>query len=237
MKDNVISITETTEDYLRAIYELQEDRPYVSNLVLAERLNIKPASATGMVKRLADRKLVEYEPYQGVSLTEEGKRLALQVLRSHRLVELYLVEKLGVPWDQVHAEADRWEHVLSDELADRMDLALGHPIYDPHGSPIPTRDGRIDQLDYTLLAELQTGQSATVAVVQDQTPALLRYLAEVGLTPGVSITVIDVAPFEGPLTLRLGQSDTQRVIGRNIAQKIALVDIRDQRTNRVTKIV
>jgi DtxR family Mn-dependent transcriptional regulator len=175
--------------------------------------------------------LVEYAPYQGVSLTEKGQRLALHVLRSHRLVELYLVEKLGMSWDQVHAEADRWEHVLSDELADRMDSALGYPIYDPHGAPIPSRDGQIDRLDCTFLAELQAGQSARVAAVRDQTPALLRYLAEIGLTPGICLTVVEVGPFEGPLTLCLGQSDTNRVIGRNVAQKITLVDVTDQRAN------
>lgn len=175
-----------------------------------------------MVKRLAKMDLVIYEPYQGVTLTETGRKIALQVLRSHRLVELYLVEMLAIPWDQVHEEADKWEHVLSQKLADRMDTILGYPTQDPHGAPIPKQDGTISQPDYISLLELEVGQSAAVAEVNDRNPDLLRYLAQLGLQPDAQVTLVEVAPFEGLLILCIDEKT--HIVGRKVAQKISLIN-------------
>ena len=165
--------TEAVEDYLKTIYKLQCKHGRVATTALADCLSVTPGSATGMVKRLAGMRLVVYQPYQGVVLTETGQKIALEILRHHRLVELFLTETLGVPWDRVHDEAHKIEHVLSEDIANRIDAVLGHPTTDPHGAPIPTRDGMIDQPDLTRLADLQPGQKAVVAEVYDHNAALL----------------------------------------------------------------
>lgn len=210
--------TQAVEDYLKTIYELQAGDKQVSTTALAERLGVAPASVTGMVKKLATMKLVVHQPYQGVTLTRAGETIALEVVRHHRLVESYLSEALGVPWDQVHAEADKWEHVLSEDLEDRIDALLGHPTTDPHGAPIPARDGSLPAGEFRRLVDLPVGETAVVAEVSDHDPALLRYLGEMGLYPQVRVSVVSAAPFEGPLTVRVGKSE--HALGREVAGHI-----------------
>ena len=183
--------TQAVEDYIKTIYEVQSQQGKVATTVLAERMGVAPASVTGMVKKLADMHLVVYERYQGVTLTEAGQKIALEVIRHHRLVELYLAEALGVPWDQVHDEAEKWEHILSEDLEDRMDEALGHPTIDPHGAPIPTRAGFVAAAPQERLTDLLPGQTAVIAEVSDHDPAMLRQLGERGLYPATAILVLD----------------------------------------------
>jgi DtxR family Mn-dependent transcriptional regulator len=193
------------EDYSKAIYALeQRGREPVSTNALAERLGVTPASASGMVKRLGELGLVTHQPYRGVSLTESGRRLALEVIRHHRLLELYLVTDLGVPWDRVHQEAEVLEHVLSEELEELIAAKLGNPTRDPHGDPIPTADLRIDELPTDSLDSLPKGARGTLVRVSDSDPEMLRYLADRGIAPGDSFEVIDRQPFGGPLFVRFG---------------------------------
>ncbi|OGF57181.1 MAG: DtxR family transcriptional regulator [Candidatus Fraserbacteria bacterium RBG_16_55_9] len=220
--------TQAVEDYLKAVYEIQREQGKVNTTALAERLDVAPASITGMIKKMAEMKLVTHEPYQGVALTKAGIKIALEVIRHHRLVELYLTEALGVPLDQVHAEAEKWEHVLSEELEDRIDHLLGHPTTDPHGAPIPSRDGTLARPSRVRLVELQEGQSAAVAEVSDHDPALLRYLGGLGLFPKVRVTVIAVAPFNGPMTIRVGE--TEKTIGHEAAQYIYVTKLKSSLT-------
>jgi DtxR family Mn-dependent transcriptional regulator len=202
---------------------LQCEHGRVATNALADCLSVRPASVTGMLKKLASMGLVVYRPYQGVVLTEAGQKIALEVLRHHRLVELFLAEALGVPWDRVHDEAHKIEHVLSEDIADRIDAMLGHPTADPHGAPIPTRDGVIDQPDLMRLADLQPGHRAVVAEVYDHNAALLRYLGELGLYPRTELSVTKVAPFEGPITVRIG--NVEHALGREVANQVLVVTI------------
>jgi len=210
--------TQAVEDYLKTIYELQEEGGKVSTTRLSEQLGVAPASVTGMVKKLASMKLVAHEPYQGVELTPSGEKIALEVVRHHRLVESYLAEALGVPWDKVHEEADRWEHVLSEEMEDLMDDKLGHPTTDPHGAPIPSRDGTIPKSDLRRLSELEAGEAAVIAEVSDHDAELLRYLGDMGLFPEVEVHVLSNAPFEGPVTIKT--NGHEHALGREVAGHI-----------------
>jgi DtxR family Mn-dependent transcriptional regulator len=211
------------EDYLKIIYDIQRTQGKVNTTTLAERLKVAPASVTGMLKKLAEMNLVLYEPYQGVRLTKSGEKIALEVLRHHRLVELYLAEALGVPWDQVHDEAEKWEHILSERLEARMDALLGHPTADPHGAPIPTLQGEIPAPHETRLSDLQPGQTAVIAEVSDHDPALLRYLASKALYPKTKVYIVSVAPFGDPMTIRIGE--TEHTIGREVANHIFVINI------------
>lgn len=215
--------TQAVEDYMKTIYELQGASGKVTTTMLAERMAVAPASVTGMLKKLSDMHLVAYTPYQGVKLTEAGRKIALEVVRHHRLVELYLAEALGVPWDRVHDEAEKWEHVLSEDLEDRMDALLGHPTTDPHGAPIPTRQGDIKDLKHVPLTSLKPGQSATISEVSDHDPELLRYLGSLGLYPQTPVQLVQAAPFDGPLTLRVGEDE--HVLGKEVAGYIFVADI------------
>ncbi len=210
--------TQAVEDYLKAIYELQAEGGKVSTTELSERLHVAPASVTGMVKKLATMKLVVHEPYQGVELTPTGEKIALEVVRHHRLVESYLAESLGVSWDKVHEEADRWEHVLSEEMEDLMDDKLGHPTTDPHGAPIPARDGSMPKSELRRLSELEPGEAAVIAEVSDHNAELLRYLGDLGLFPRVEVRVLASAPFEGPVTIKT--NGDEHVLGREVAGHI-----------------
>jgi DtxR family Mn-dependent transcriptional regulator len=195
-----IETTEAVEDYVKAIYSLQHGREdAVSTSALAERLEVTPGSASGMVKKLAGLGLVDHVPYRGVILTDLGRRLALEVLRHHRLLELYLTEAFGMPWDQIHAEAERLEHVLSEELEDLIASKLGDPTVDPHGDPIPGRDGSIDEPETRSLADLSKGDLAVFLRVSDSNPDMLRYLADREIRPGAALEVTDKQPFGGPL--------------------------------------
>jgi DtxR family Mn-dependent transcriptional regulator len=198
-----LEVTSAVEDYAKAIYALEErGEGAVSTTALAERLGVTAGSASGMVKRLDEMGLVTHVPYKGVQLTPAGARLALEVLRHHRLLELYLAEALGVPWDRVHEEAEVLEHVLSEELEELIAAKLGHPTVDPHGDPIPTRDLEMPERETVALQTLEVGQAGTFVRVSDSDPEMLRYLSQRGISPGDAFSVVDKQPFDGPLFLR-----------------------------------
>jgi DtxR family Mn-dependent transcriptional regulator len=192
------------EDYAKAIYALQEDGEPVSTTALAQRLNVTPASASGMVRKLAELGLATHERYRGVRLTERGTQLALEMVRHHRLLELFLAESLGVPWDRVHDEAEVLEHVLSEELEALIAAKLGHPTHDPHGDPIPSADLELAPDDTACLSSLEPGAEATIVRISDADPEILRYLAERDITPGAHVRVVDRQPFGGPLFVEVG---------------------------------
>jgi DtxR family Mn-dependent transcriptional regulator len=209
-------ISSAIEDYAKAIYALEmRGGEAVTTNALADRIGVTPASASGMVKRLAELGLVEHQPYRGVFLTGDGRRVALEVMRHHRLLELYLVQSLGVPWDRVHQEAEVLEHVLSEELEELIAAKLGNPTHDPHGDPIPTRDLTIEEEPTQSLQSLEAGASGRFARVSDSEPEMLRFLADRGIRPGDSFEVIDKQPFGGPLFVRFG--DNVHVLGGNLA--------------------
>ena len=221
--------TSAVEDYLKAVYEVGRTEEKVTTSALAERLAVSPASVTGMVKKLAEMKLVTHERYHGVALTKAGRRTAIEVLRHHRLVETYLHKTLGVPWDQVHAEAEKWEHVLSEDLEARMDEALGHPTTDPHGAPIPTPALELVEPDWPPLSDLNAGKKVVVAEVSDGDPELLRYVGGLGLYPGTALEVVFSAPYaEGPVTVRLldgEQRGAEHAVGHRAAAHLFVRDI------------
>jgi DtxR family transcriptional regulator, Mn-dependent transcriptional regulator len=208
--------SEAVENYAKAIYSLQHRTgdPVATN-DLAERLSVTPASASGMIKKLADQGLVEHVPYKGVQLTADGEQVALEVLRHHRLLELYLVEQLGVPWDRVHEEAEALEHVISEDLEARIAAKLGNPTHDPHGDPIPDAKLQIDESSTRSLADLEAGDRGRFVRVSDADPAMLRYLSERGVALGDAFEVLDRQPFGGPLTVRF--ADSLQVLGGGLA--------------------
>jgi DtxR family transcriptional regulator, Mn-dependent transcriptional regulator len=217
-----MTYTASVEDYLKAIYDLERNTGMASTTDIAHRLDIAPASVTGMVRRLAGQGLLTHEPYHGVRLSDEGQRVALLTLRRHRIIETYLARVLNYPWDEVHAEAERLEHAASDALIDRLAEAMGEPHVDPHGAPIPTREGRVDERPSAALSDLRVGAEARIVRVSDEDPARLRYLAELGLVPGACITVVARAPYGGPIELQVGDATegTRRAIGPALADDI-----------------
>jgi DtxR family Mn-dependent transcriptional regulator len=186
-------ITPPIEDYLKAIYAVarEGEQGRATTSAIAERMEVSAASATNMMQKLAEMKLVEYRPYHGVALTSSGEKIALEVIRHHRLIELYLAEALGYSWDEVHDEAERLEHVISEEFEDRIDAMLGHPTQDPHGDPIPSKSGRIPSDADRPLSEVAAGESVVVQRVYDRDGAVLRQLASLDLVPGTRVTVVD----------------------------------------------
>ncbi len=212
-------ITPAMEDYLKAIYTLQQQVGEVTTSLLGEQLGgFKPGSVTGMIKKLAEMNLVRHTPYQGVRLTEAGEKIALEVVRHHRLLELYLVEALGYSWDEVHEEAEELEHYISAKMAARIAARLGQPSFDPHGDPIPTLDGELPASTGTRLSDLMVGVWAHIIRVSDQEAERLRYLAELGLVPGAAICVTHRAPFDGPLSLQV--EEASRILDRRLAGTI-----------------
>ncbi len=211
------AISSAVEDYAKAIYALQRrGGEVVSTNALAERLGVTAASASGMVKKLDELGLVEHQPYRGVSLTDDGRRVALEVMRHHRLLELYLVQSLGVPWDRVHKEAEVLEHVLSEELEELIATKLGDPTHDPHGDPIPTRELTIEEGPTRSLQSLAAGTRGIFARVSDSDPDMLRFLADRGIAPSDRFEVIEKQPFDGPLFVRFG--DHVHVLGGALAR-------------------
>src|SRR5436190_8378227 len=216
-----VAATEAIEDYVKAIYSLQHGGDdAVSTSALAERLGVTPGSASGMVKKLAGIGLVDHVPYRGVALTPVGRRLALEVLRHHRLLELYLNEAFGMPWDQVHAEAEVLEHVISEELEELIAAKLGDPTVDPHGDPIPGRDGSIDEPETRSLSDLAIGDGGLFIRVSDSDPEMLRYLAERGILPGQELEVTGRQPFEGPIYVRI--AGAEHVLGGPLAHAMRI---------------
>ncbi|RKQ92926.1 DtxR family iron (metal) dependent repressor [Solirubrobacter pauli] len=218
--------SEAIEDYAKAIYSLarQGDGTATTN-ALAERLGVTPASVSAMVKKLDERGLVRHVRYKGVALTPDGERVALEIMRHHRLLETYLAEHLGVPWDRVHEEAEALEHVLSEYLEARIAAKLGHPTHDPHGDPIPTAELEIVEEDSRRLSELEPGDCGTFVRVSDSDPAMLRYLDERGVKLGDPLEVLERQPFDGPLTVRFG--DKLHVFGGTLAHAMRVVATAD----------
>lgn len=207
------------EDYLKTIYALEQEESPVSTSRIAEARSVKPGSATSMIQRLDKLNLVEYEKHYGVTLTETGNQIALEVIRHHRLVELYLIEALGFGWDEVHEQADILEHVISEKLEDRMAAALNYPSFDPHGDPIPSREGLLVEVETIALSALPENTIAVVSRVPGNVDGdFLRYIAQLGLVPGNEVIVLDRAPFDGPLTVEAGGQI--QVVGYKIASAI-----------------
>ncbi len=219
METAASDLTVAVQDYLKAIYALETAGERVTTSALAARMGVSAPSATAMAKRLAELGLVERAPYKGVALTEDGRRSALEMLRHHRLLERYLADRLGLSLDEVHAEADRLEHALSEELEAKIDAELGYPTRDPHGDPIPDRELRLKAGRDRTLADLKPGERASVSRVPNDDPELLRYLAELGLVPGSDVELVSVAPFAGPVTVRTDCGD--HAISRELAERIA----------------
>jgi DtxR family transcriptional regulator, Mn-dependent transcriptional regulator len=207
------------QDYLKAIYALESAGERVTTSALARRMGVSAPSASAMTKRLDELGLVQRLPYRGVALSEDGRRKALEVLRHHRLLERYLVDRLGLSLDEVHAEAELLEHALSEELEARIDEELGYPTHDPHGDPIPDRALRLVHPDDRTLLELEPGSRVAVARVPDGDSALLRYLGELGLLPGSTLELVAYAPFGGPVTVRTEHGE--HAISRDLAERIA----------------
>ncbi|QNN25031.1 metal-dependent transcriptional regulator [Planctomycetales bacterium ZRK34] len=205
------------EDYIKHIWKLNQQGDRATTKAIAERLDLGNGTVSGMLKQLAQRGLVEHEPYYGAKLTEAGERLALRIIRRHRLIELFLVETLGLGWDQVDRDAERMEHAVSDDLIDRIDQFLGRPQVDPHGAPIPNADGQVEQQNYHRLSDLKPGQRGLVGRVSDSEPKFLQYLDAVGIGLGVMIEVVDLGPF-GAMHVRVG--DTESHLAREASQRI-----------------
>jgi DtxR family Mn-dependent transcriptional regulator len=204
------------QDYAKAIYTLESEQGSASTTALAERLDVRPASVVGMVRKLVALELADHTPYHGVRLTERGRAVALEVIRHHRLLELFLVESLGMAWDEVHAEAERLEHALSEELEEAIAARLGNPTLDPHGDPIPSRELEIAEDSSSSLYALEPGEQALFVRVSDEDPEMLRFLSKRGIAPGAELELIERQPFDGPVYVRFG--DQVHVLGATLAR-------------------
>ena len=216
-------LSRSVEDYLKVIYHLSSEGGFATTSDIAALLTVAPPSVSGMIKRLSEAGLIEHVPYRGVQLTHQGRRAALRMIRRHRIIEVYLTQRLSYDWDNVHDEAERLEHAVSDELIERMAVALGDPQYDPHGAPIPTVEGDIEETELASLAEAAVGTAVEVRQVDDADSARLRYLAELGLTPGTRLVVTERQPFNGPTVVRLGGvggGGAVRVVGQELARSV-----------------
>jgi DtxR family Mn-dependent transcriptional regulator len=212
-------LTRSVEDYLKVIYHLSSQGGFATTSDIAAMLEVAPPSVSGMVKRLSETGLIEHVPYRGVQLTQQGRRAALKMIRRHRILESYLISHLGYDWGGVHDEAERLEHAVSDGLIERMAGALGGPRYDPHGAPIPTAAGEIEETELVTLADAAVGAELELREVGTRDPAKLRYFAEQRLVPGARLTVTDRQPFNGPTTVLLAGAGV-RIVGRELAQAL-----------------
>ncbi len=213
-------LSPAVEDYLKAIYKLQAEATgeAVSTGALAEALDLSAASVTNMAKRLAEMGLAEHEPYKGIRLTKAGTKVALEIIRHHRLLELYLKEVMDYSWEDLHEEAEHLEHHISEEFESKIDALLGHPTRDPHGHPIPTREGEVLALETDALADVPAGRSAVVSHLSDDDPALLEHLGARGLLPGARLEVVEKDPFDGPLTIRI--EGREQIVGQAVARAV-----------------
>tara|TARA_R110000868_G_scaffold259361_4_gene517248 strand:- start:13245 stop:13904 length:660 start_codon:yes stop_codon:yes gene_type:complete len=216
-----MSISQSVEDYLKAIYILETEGEGATTTNIAETLNISSASVTNMLKRLAGLKFIEHKSYKGARLTEAGTKIALEILRHHRLLELYLQEIMGYSWDEVHDEAEKLEHHISEQFEDKIAELLDHPTHDPHGDPIPSKDGVVPEMASLALTDADVGVPYLIGRVKDQDPDLLRYLEKTGIIPGVKLTVLNKEPFEGPVQVML--EDIEKTIGFKIASQVFLL--------------
>lgn len=215
-------LSQSIEDYIKAVYELTRHEERASTNALAGYLGVAPASVTGMLQKLADTNppLLDYMKHRGVQLTPEGEKVALETIRHHRLLELFLHQILGYEWDEVHEEADRLEHVISEQFEERIAAALGDPNHDPHGDPIPRADLSLPESPETLLSTLRPGERATVMRVRDTLPELLRHLSEQGVVPGAEIRVTDYSEFDGNLHLQVNEGGEEIVLGPRVTKQI-----------------
>jgi DtxR family Mn-dependent transcriptional regulator len=220
MAKAVPPVTGPVEDYLKVIFELESAAGVAGTTEIASELGFAPPSVSGMIRRLADQGLIEHERYRGVRLTKAGRRAALRTIRRHRVIEAYLTTALSYPWDRVHDEAERLEHAASDELIDRMAAAIGEPTTDPHGAPIPSRDGTLDETPLRALDEVDVGARVCVQRVGDRDAEQLRYLETLGIKPGQWVEVLSREPFDGPIGLRVGGGRATRSIGPALARQI-----------------
>jgi DtxR family transcriptional regulator, Mn-dependent transcriptional regulator len=216
------SLTHVVEDYLKTIYNLTAASGRASTNQIAERMGVKPASVTSMIQKLAATQppLLEYRKHRGVVLTGEGEKVALEIIRHHRLLEMFLHQTLGYRWDEVHDEADRLEHVISEELEERIASSLGDPRHDPHGDPIPTRDLHLPSLTTTSLDELRPGQEAIIQRVRDEDRELLRYLSDLGLVPDARLLILSYSPFDGNLNLKVEGRTEPVILGPNVTSQV-----------------
>ncbi len=213
-------LSQAVEDYLKTIYKLQRDGA-ASTSDIARTLDVSAASVTNMVKRLAQLGLAEHQSYRGVTLTSAGNKIALEIIRHHRLLELYLKEVMGYGWEQLHDEAEHLEHHISEEFESKIEAMLGYPTHDPHGDPIPTRDGHVEAVADAPLTQIEAGQTVVVRRVSDADPDLLRYLEELGLMPKAEVEVLEKAPFNGPLDVRIGEET--KTVGFAVASNVFVV--------------
>ena len=213
-------LTDAMQDYLKEIHKLRMEGRKATTSAIAERMAVRPPSVTAMLKRLTALGLAKHAPYKGVELTPSGERVALEVIRHHRLLEQYLAQALGLGLDEVHSEADRLEHAISEELEARIDRSLGYPTHDPHGDPIPDAHLHIDRARLRTLASLEPGEEATISRVPGEDDELLRYLSELALVPGRKVKLRRAEPFGGPLTVRVGKAE--HAISRELADGIGV---------------
>ena len=192
-----------TEDYLKNIFKLEQSFTPVKTSSIASKMELSSASVTGMLKKLDKMKLVVYQPYQGVSLTKKGEKVALEIIRHHRLIELFLNQKMGIDWDKVDIEAEKLEHVLSEELEEVLDKSLGFPTLDPHGDPIPSKEGNIKKMSEKKLLEMEKGVKVSVTRVEQENNKVLKYLGEIGLIPGVSVKILEKSVNTDTITIRV----------------------------------
>ena len=217
-----MGLSQSMEDYLKAIYVLQSEGEAASTTNIAKALEVSSASVTNMLKKLAKMNLLEHESYKGAKLTSAGNKIALEILRHHRLLELYLKEIMGYSWDEVHDEAEKLEHHISEQFEDRIAELLNHPAYDPHGDPIPSKDGVMPEMASLSLSDAEENSSYIIGRVKDQDPELLRYLEKIGVLPGSKIEVMEKAPFNGPVKVKL-ENKEQQVLGQAVAREIYLI--------------
>lgn len=208
-------LSEKVENYLKNIYKLQEKKKQVSTTLLSEALSVSPASVTEMIKKLSDAGIVTYEPYRGVQLTPSGRKKALRIIRRHRLWELFLVEVLKYPWDEIDEEAERLEHITSGRLENRLDAFLGYPRRDPHGDVIPTAEGTIKNPGYAALAECNPGTTVILSRVSDESPEMLKYLSQLGISLKKKVSIKEKIPFDG--SLRVVVDEKEQFISQKLA--------------------
>lgn len=220
MHKPIQELTPRISDCLKVIYTMQERGQKVSTSAVSEQLGVSDATATMLFKDFASAGWVEHVPYRGVRLTALGEHKAKEVIRHHRLLELYLARQLGYTWDKVHAEADKLEHVISEEFEDKLDALLGYPTVDPHGDPIPSKEGIMTTREGPSLADVEEGQIVHILRVNDQDSEKLCYLGELGLYPEVQVQVVARAPFGGPLRIRVGEEQVEQVVGKELAEQI-----------------
>lgn len=216
-----MSLSQSVEDYLKAIYILETEGDGATTTNIADTLKISSASVTNMLKRLAGMNLIEHRSYKGATLTEAGLKIALEILRHHRLLELYLKEVMGYSWDEVHDEAEKLEHHISEQFEDKIAELLDHPTHDPHGDPIPSKDGVVPEMASLSLTDAEVDKPYIIGRVKDQEPELLRYLEKTGIIPGVKLVITKKDPFEGPVQIKL--ENEEKTVGYKIASQIYLV--------------